>query len=55
MITGSLLSKLTGIAKYTTIFIGAIQLKGKHDGTEVYAINKTISWSGYTQPWAIIK
>ena len=40
MIEASLLNKLSGLDKYHISSIGNIQLKGKHDGTDVYAINK---------------
>jgi adenylate cyclase len=40
MIEASLLNKLSGLDKYNISSIGNIQLKGKHDGTDVYAINR---------------
>ena len=43
MITGNLLHKLSGLDKYNISSIGNIQLKGKHDGTDVYAINRSKS------------
>jgi adenylate cyclase len=43
MITESLLNKLSGINHYNINHIGAIQLKGKHDETDVYAIKKVVS------------
>jgi len=43
MITGNLLHKLSRLDKYNISSIGNIQLKGKHGGTDVYAINRSKS------------
>ena len=40
MITGDLLDQLSNITQFETTFIGRIQLKGKHDETNVYGIKK---------------
>jgi adenylate cyclase len=40
MIEAGLLNKLSGLDKYNISSIGNIQLKGKHDGTDVYAIDR---------------
>ncbi len=48
MIEASLLSKLSGLDKYNISSIGNIQLKGKHDGTDVYAIDRLKSWQKFS-------